>query len=95
MLKNSLSRNEGEEQGKTGKFLLEVFQMALMQEQDAGERKREKGRGQDKLPWARHTKDNICPCEFMQFLKLYLLIRINNQKPTEDTNYALFGLWSY
>lgn len=91
-----MSRNEGEEQGKTGKILLEVFQMAMMQEQDAGERRREEGRGQGKLSWARHTKINICPCEFMEFLRwLYLLIRINNQKPTEDTNYALFGLWSH
>lgn len=39
-----MSRNEGEEQGKTGKILLEVFQMAMMQEQDAGERRRGEGK---------------------------------------------------
>lgn len=56
MLKDTMSRNEGKEE-KTGKFLqvffsVEVFQTMVMQEQAAGEKRREGGHRRDAELWA-------------------------------------------
>lgn len=61
------------------------------------EEKEEGDRWDWALSWARHTKMNSCPCEYKVGFPgwLILFIQTINQKPTENTNYTLFGLWGH